>query len=49
MLYYDARSANYQEWYLSLPYKMVLPLNYQYNNEQQAGSGCVTFCAAFLD
>jgi hypothetical protein len=31
-----------------LAIKMVLPVQFQYK-EQQAGSGCVAFCAAVLD
>ena len=29
--------------------KMVLPIHFQYNKEQQAGSGCLSFCVAILD
>ena len=29
--------------------KMALPVHFQYNREEQAGSGCVTLCVAILD
>jgi hypothetical protein len=32
-----------------LAMKIVLPIHFQYNKEEQAGSGCVTLCVAILD
>jgi len=32
-----------------LAIKIVLPAHFQYNKEEQAGSGCVILCAAILD
>ena len=32
-----------------LAIKMALPVHFQYDREEQAGSGCVTLCAAILD
>jgi hypothetical protein len=34
---------------VELAIKMALPVHFQYNKEEQAGSGCVTLCAAIIN
>jgi hypothetical protein len=47
--FFGLKSKSIKRMAFDLAIKIVLPVHFQYNKEQQAGSCCVILCAAVID